>query len=102
MARHEDLVEEVEADADALDVGRADLAREDLVSEGPEDDEAELNVDVHEPRPVADEAFGCGQEIVHANAEADLLDHLVGVLGVDVVLDGFGAGLGEVLGRDLD
>lgn len=51
---------------------------------------------------MADEAFRGPGEIVEANAETNLLDNLVGILGVDVVLDGLDALLVEVLGGDLD
>ena len=50
---------------------------------------------------MADEALGGPQQVVHAYAEADLLDHAVGVLGVDVVLDGDPALLVELRRRDL-
>lgn len=41
------------------------------------------------------------QKIIHADAEADLLDDAVRVLGVDVVLDGYAAVLLELRRRDL-
>lgn len=51
---------------------------------------------------MADEALRGPGEIVEADAEADFLDDFVGVLGVDVVLDGLHALLVEVLGGDLN
>ena len=34
-------------------------------------------IDVNEPRAMSDETVRSGQEIVHANAETDLLNYLV-------------------------
>lgn len=45
---------------------------------------------------MADQALGRPEQVVHADAQADLLDHPVGVLGVDVVLDGDAALLVEL------
>lgn len=50
---------------------------------------------------MSDQPLGRPQQIVHADAEADLLDHAVRVLGVDVVLDGHAAVLLELRWRDL-
>jgi len=36
---------------------------------------------------MSDESFGSREQVVEADAEADLLDDLVGVLRVDVILD---------------
>jgi hypothetical protein len=68
---------------------------QDLASEGPEDDHAEVDVDVHDAVAVADEAFGAGDERVEADAEADFVQDFVGVFGVDPVFDGAGAGEAE-------
>lgn len=51
---------------------------------------------------MADQAFGCPEQIVEANAEADLLDNLVRVLCIDVVLDGHNTPFPKVVGRNLD
>lgn len=48
------------------------------------------------------ESLGGPQKIVHAYAEADFLDHLICVFGVDVVFYGLEAVLGEVGRCDLD
>ena len=50
----------------------------DFVAEGTEDDEAEFDVDVYEAGAVTDETFGGEEEIIHADAETDLLDDLGG------------------------
>lgn len=50
---------------------------------------------------MADQALGRPEQVVEADAEADLLDDLVGVFRVDVVLDGRDALLTKVVGRDL-
>lgn len=75
---------------------------QDFATEGPEDDHAEVDVDVHNAVAVADEAFGAGDERVEADAETDFVQHFVGVFGVDPVFDGAGAGQAEAGGRELD
>lgn len=50
---------------------------------------------------MADEALRGPEQVVHADAQANLLDHPVGVLGVDVVLDGNAALLLELRRCDL-
>jgi hypothetical protein len=50
---------------------------------------------------MADETFRCPEEVVKADAEANLLDDLVREFLVDVVLDGVNAVLGEVFWCDL-
>ena len=59
-------------------------------------------VDVDQARAMANEALRGPEEIIEANTEAYVLDDLVRVLGVDIVLYGHCALLGEVLWRDLD
>ena len=51
---------------------------------------------------MAYQALGGPEEVIEADAQADVLDDLVGILGVDIVLYGHGALLGEILWRDLD
>lgn len=53
----ENVREEGGAQVDSFWGGRGDAAVQDFVAEGTEDDEAELDVDVHEAGAVADEAF---------------------------------------------
>jgi hypothetical protein len=50
---------------------------------------------------MADQSLGCPQKVIHADAEADLLDDSVRVLGVDIVLDGNPTVLLELRWRDL-
>ena len=94
--RHLQVLEEVHAQPDAvLDVRLRDRALQDLATEGPEDDHAEVDVDVHDAVAVPDQALGAGDERVEADAETDLVQDLVGVFGVDPVFDGAGAGEAE-------
>jgi hypothetical protein len=46
-----------------------------------------LTIDVDEACPVANQPLRCPEQVIHADAKANLLDHPVGVLGIDVVLD---------------
>lgn len=50
---------------------------------------------------MADEAFGGPQQIIEADAEANLLNDLIRVLCVDIIFDGGDTLLAEVLWRDL-
>lgn len=50
---------------------------------------------------MADETLRGPLQVVQTYAEADFLDDLVGVFGIDVVLNGFLAPLGEVCRRNL-
>lgn len=59
-------------------------------------------VDVRSSGAMADEALGGPGEVVETNAEANLLNDLVGILGINVVLDGLDTLLVEVLWGDLD
>lgn len=45
-----------------------------------------LTIDIHKASSVADESFRSPEQVIEGNAEANLLYHLVGILGVDVVL----------------
>lgn len=110
---------------DAIWRTSADTGHDDLALEGAEDDETELGcvrVDWVSPWPfvvgflldeqitvhvcgsgtMTDQALGCPGEVIETDAKANLLDDLIGILGVDVVLDGLHALLVEVLGSDLD
>lgn len=58
-------------------------------------------VDIHKPSPMSNESLRRGQKVVQTHTQADLLDHLVGVLGVDVILDGEGSVFLKVFGHDL-
>ncbi len=58
-------------------------------------------VDIDHAIALADQALRGPENVPQADAQADLLHHLVGVLGVDVVLDGDVALLPEVVGRNL-
>lgn len=60
-----------------------------------------FTVDVHQTIAVADETLRSPEEVVHADAEADLLDDAVGVLGIEVVLDGHPTVFLELRWRDL-
>jgi len=81
---HKHLVEEVCAHLDAGRRGGADAAREHLALEGAEDDHAELDVDVSAP-VLPDHALRHPGQVVEGDAEAHAVDHLVGVLFVDLV-----------------
>lgn len=50
---------------------------------------------------MADVAFGGFDEVEEADANADLLDHFVRILGVDAVFDGLGTGFAKFFGLDL-
>lgn len=45
---------------------------------------------------MTDEAFGGAEEVVEADAQADFLNHFVGVFFVDVVFESCGAAFDEV------
>lgn len=100
--RHPHVLEEVHRDADARRVVGHDFPLQDLAFEGPEDDEAEVDVDVYDACPVADETLGRGEDVVETEAQAGLVDYFVAVFGVDVVFDCLRAALFEVLRADLD
>ena len=68
---------------------------QDLAAEGAEDDHAEVDVDVDDAVAVPDQALGAGDERVEADAEADFVQHFVGVFGVDPVFDCARAGEAE-------
>lgn len=51
---------------------------------------------------MANETLRCPGEIVETDAEANLLNHFVGIFGIDVVFNSLHALLVEVLGGDLD
>lgn len=59
-----------------------------------------LTIDIYKAVAVADETFRSPQQIVETDTEANLLDHLVGILGVDVVFDRMDTPLGEVIWID--
>lgn len=116
---HEDVGEEWRAKVDAFWRGRGDAAVHDLVLEGAEYDEAELDVDVYEAGAVADETFGGGEQVIQADAQADFLNHLgrelehlneaaskcrhlVCIFYVDVILDRLLTGLLEIFWCDLN
>lgn len=79
-----------------------DPALENLAFEGPEDDDAEFDVHIDDAGAVADETLGGGEDVVQADAEADFLDDLVGIFGVDVIGQRVDARLLEVFWGDLD
>lgn len=100
--RDEDVVKEIESDLDAIDGGGGDLAQDDLAAEGAEHNQSELDVDVDDTGTVTDKSIGGLEQVVHADAEADFLNYFVCILAVDVVFDGFGTWLLEILWGDLD
>ena len=51
---------------------------------------------------MTDQSFRCREEIVEADAKTDLLDHFVGVLGVDVVLDSLSSIFAKVFWGNLN
>jgi hypothetical protein len=51
---------------------------------------------------MSDESFGSREQVVEADAEADLLDHFVGILGVNVVFYCLACFFVEVFWMDLD
>jgi hypothetical protein len=50
---------------------------------------------------VADQTFGCGKEVPHADTEADTRYNFVAIFFVDDIFDGLCAGLCKVLRFDL-
>lgn len=50
---------------------------------------------------MTDETLGSPQQVIHADAEADLLNDSVGVLGIDTVLYSEVTGRAEVFWRNL-
>jgi len=99
---HGDVVEELNVQPEPGGGGFGNRAFENFAAKGPEDDEPEGDFDVDDARAVADQAFGGGQQVEEADAQADFLDHLVGVFFVDVVFEGGGAAFDEIGGLDLD
>lgn len=97
LVRDEDLTREVQIDHNALRVAALDASIDNLAAEGAEHSEAEFSVDVDQARAVADEAFGCGEQVPEGDAETDAGDDFVAVFGVDGVFYGLGRGLAEVL-----
>lgn len=70
--------------------------------EGSEDYEPELDIDVNKTSSMTDQSFGRGQEIVEADAETNLLDHLVGIFCVDVVFYCLAWVFAKIFWYDLD
>ena len=61
-----------------------------------------LTIDIDVAGSMTDEPIGSLEEIVHANTEADLLHHLVGIFFIDLVLHFIAASLGELVRWDLN
>ncbi len=51
---------------------------------------------------MTNEPFRCREQVVETDTKADLLDHFVGVFGVDVVFYGLRGVFVEVFRDDLD
>lgn len=101
----------MERTVDAIRSCAADPANESLTLEGSEDNEAEFDCEIHvslcpkkskyfrrvltiniyQTSAMTYQPLGRPEQVVHADAEANLLDDSVGVLGVDVVLYGYPA-----------
>lgn len=62
----------------------------------------ECTIDVDKTSSMTDQSFGRGQEIVEADAETNLLDHLVRIFCVDVVFYCLSRVFAKVFWYDLD
>ena len=96
--RHKDIIKEAHRDTDTHVRRRQDFASQNLTLEGPEDNHAEVDIDVYDSRAVADESFAGLEYVVEGYAQAYTVDDFVGVFQVDVVFDCLRAALFEVLG----
>ena len=97
-----DVVEKFRRDADRAWCYVGDNPLDDLAFERAEDYETDFDVHVYEPSPMADEAVADLKEVVHADAEPDLLDDLVRVFLVDLVFDFIAAAFVELEGGYLN
>ena len=63
LRRDEDVIKEAEAEVDALPGAALDLAHQDLVHEGPEDQEAEVDFGVRPARAGQDEGLADADDV---------------------------------------
>ena len=65
----------------------ADGSCDDFSPEWPKDNDSEVDIDIHDSCAVSDEAFRGRDDRVEAHAQANFVNDLVGILGVDEVFD---------------
>ena len=96
--RHKDIIKEVHRDPNAQLVVGYNTTLQDLALERPEYNQAKVDVHIDDAGTMTNETLGEFENVKETDDQADLMDHFVGIFGIDVVLESACAAFLMVLG----